>query len=466
VVSLGILGGRVIDPAHGVDAIRDLAIDGDRIVDDGAAGAAERIDAAGLWVIPGLVDLHVHAADGPNARYAHAVLARAGVTTGLELGGPVPAALRTGAEHGAGLTMGTLELLGPVDGTDRSPALPQVRQAFAEARAAGAIGLKVHADEPMSPEALGHAFTASGETGDWLAVHCGSTATASDLTGLRETIAIGDGRPVQVAHVNSYCRGALADPREEAEEALALLAAAPAAVGESYLSPWNGNSGSCRDGRPKVPRVASWLEEAGFAPTEAGLEAAIRAGATAVVAPVDGVLAYRVGEEAVRAWRAAGTRIEIGFPVNPFDSRVRLATARRPDGSFIVPALATDGGAFPRNVTVEAGLALVELGGLSPTDLVTKASLAGARALGLDRKGRLGPGADADVAVVDPVTRRVVLTIAGGAVVMRDGRVTGRGTRVLATPEGTAAVARAGCTPVAYDPSTSGLHRPMPSPVA
>jgi adenine deaminase len=115
-------------------------------------------------------------------------------------------------------------------------------------------------------------------------------------------------------------------------------------------------------------------------------------------------------------------------------------------------------------VTVEAGLALVELGGLTVAGLVTKASLAGARALGLERKGQLGTGADADVVVVDPVTRRVVLTIAGGTVVMRDGRVTGRGSRVLATPDGMDAVADAGCTPVAYDPAASGLHRGMTRP--
>ena len=57
-----------------------------------------------------------------------------------------------------------------------------------------------------------------------------------------------------------------------------------------------------------------------------------------------------------------------------------------------------------------------------------------------------------------------MLTIAGGNVVMRDGQVTGSGSRVLATAEGAAAIRNAGCTPVAYDPAASGLHRGVEQP--
>jgi hypothetical protein len=130
----------------------------------------------------------------------------------------------------------------------------------------------------------------------------------------------------------------------------------------------------------------------------------------------------------------------------------------RDEAGFVVPAIATDGGAIPRNVTLEAGLALVALGGLSPQQLVTKASWAGARALGLSAKGHLGAGADADVAIVDPVSRRVVHTIAGGRVVVRNGRVIGSGSRVLCPPGARDAVLQAGCTPLAYDPASSGLR--------
>ncbi|MEA3366645.1 MAG: dihydroorotase [Planctomycetota bacterium] len=62
-------GGRVIDPASKRDAPGDVLIDGDRIAavtDPGAAGEAdERIDCAGLLVVPGLVDPHVHLREPP-----------------------------------------------------------------------------------------------------------------------------------------------------------------------------------------------------------------------------------------------------------------------------------------------------------------------------------------------------------------------------------------------------------------
>jgi len=66
-----IKGGRVIDPSLRVDAIRDVAIEGGRIAAVEAnlsADAAETFDARGKIVVPGLLDIHTHAArtkDGP-----------------------------------------------------------------------------------------------------------------------------------------------------------------------------------------------------------------------------------------------------------------------------------------------------------------------------------------------------------------------------------------------------------------
>jgi dihydroorotase len=64
-------GGRVIDPSLGLDAIRDVAVAAGRIaaVEEGIkADAAETIDAHGKLVVPGLIDIHCHAArskEGP-----------------------------------------------------------------------------------------------------------------------------------------------------------------------------------------------------------------------------------------------------------------------------------------------------------------------------------------------------------------------------------------------------------------
>ncbi len=69
---LVITGGRVIDPATRLDAVRDVAIAQGRIVavrPTIAAGAAPTIDARGKLVVPGLIDIHSHAGrtkEGPG----------------------------------------------------------------------------------------------------------------------------------------------------------------------------------------------------------------------------------------------------------------------------------------------------------------------------------------------------------------------------------------------------------------
>ncbi|MGT2929582.1 dihydroorotase [Streptococcus dentasini] len=58
-----IKNGRVIDPKSGFDKVSDVLIDGKRVIkiaEDIDEKTAEVIDAAGLIVAPGLVDIHVH----------------------------------------------------------------------------------------------------------------------------------------------------------------------------------------------------------------------------------------------------------------------------------------------------------------------------------------------------------------------------------------------------------------------
>ena len=65
---LVISNGRVIDPANGLDAQLDIAISGGKIaaVESNIDTSATKrvVDATGLVVTPGLIDLHVHAAAG------------------------------------------------------------------------------------------------------------------------------------------------------------------------------------------------------------------------------------------------------------------------------------------------------------------------------------------------------------------------------------------------------------------
>jgi len=81
-----IRGGRVIDPAVRLDAIRDVAISEGRIaaVQANIAGdAADTIDARGKLVVPGLLDIHTHtgrSAEGPG------LVLRDGVTGWIDAG--------------------------------------------------------------------------------------------------------------------------------------------------------------------------------------------------------------------------------------------------------------------------------------------------------------------------------------------------------------------------------------------
>jgi len=62
--SLRIAGGRVYDPANGIDGdVRDICIDDGRIVAD-VPSSAPRLDARGMVVMPGGVDMHCHVASG------------------------------------------------------------------------------------------------------------------------------------------------------------------------------------------------------------------------------------------------------------------------------------------------------------------------------------------------------------------------------------------------------------------
>ena len=78
-----IRGGRVIDPASGLDAIRDIGIRGGSIaaVSEEPLTGKVTLGAAGRVVAPGFIDLHQHGQSPENYR----ALIHDGVTTALEL---------------------------------------------------------------------------------------------------------------------------------------------------------------------------------------------------------------------------------------------------------------------------------------------------------------------------------------------------------------------------------------------
>ena len=69
-------GAHVVDPQVGLDDVRDVLIDDKHIVEVGVGleppADAEVIDATGKYLVPGLVDMHVHFRD-PGFEYKETI---------------------------------------------------------------------------------------------------------------------------------------------------------------------------------------------------------------------------------------------------------------------------------------------------------------------------------------------------------------------------------------------------------
>ena len=97
-----IKGGHVIDPKNNIDELMDVAIQDGRIAKIAknieTTGARQIVDAKGLLVVPGLIDIHGHVFYGtrPNSYLSDGLVAvdpdsftfRVGVTTIVDCGGP------------------------------------------------------------------------------------------------------------------------------------------------------------------------------------------------------------------------------------------------------------------------------------------------------------------------------------------------------------------------------------------
>ena len=96
---LVIKGGKVIDPRNGVHAARDIGIRDHKIaaveLNIPAGEASKSINVRGLFVVPGLIDIHVHvyagtglrdAYDGDNSVYPDGFTFRSCVTTVVDAG--------------------------------------------------------------------------------------------------------------------------------------------------------------------------------------------------------------------------------------------------------------------------------------------------------------------------------------------------------------------------------------------
>ena len=215
-----ILGGQVMDPASGLDAIRNLGLSGGRIaiITTEAVAGRDTIDARGLVVAPGFIDLHAHGQTPETYRFQ----ALDGVTTALELElgtGDVAAWYRErsgGARINYGVSIGHIKArmavmhdsgsVFPVgDGAHRAATPAEISEIVKR------IEIGVH--EGAVSIGAGFTYTPAATREELLAVFrvAGMTKTPihvhmrSGVAGLREVLALASETraPLHVVHINS-----------------------------------------------------------------------------------------------------------------------------------------------------------------------------------------------------------------------------------------------------------------------
>ncbi len=237
-----IRGGRVIDPAHRVDAMKDLAIADGTVREVADAIVPQRgdrvIDADGLLVLPGIIDLHCHFHDlfDVSTMPATEVVA-AGTAVALTPGAGntlmAPALLGAEVDRGLPLHVGCYIGAAAVLSTRASPEqliayfrgeLPDAarlqvisRNPITNATGSLAIGLKDHMGHwILSDEHLEACFAITQQAGMLFMSHCQDPEHAERLARISR------GRRVLLTHATAAGSGSHGDAVASLEHVLAL----------------------------------------------------------------------------------------------------------------------------------------------------------------------------------------------------------------------------------------------------
>ena len=140
--------GTVVDYASDQEAVMDVAIEDGKIAEI-APGlnptqAREVFDVSGQHVVPGIVDLHTHFSNWVGGRYGHKMLALAGVTTALDMAGPVEGVWDLARDHGAGLNIASIEYVRPEHTvSNENPSDAELQALLVRCLRQGGLGLKL-----------------------------------------------------------------------------------------------------------------------------------------------------------------------------------------------------------------------------------------------------------------------------------------------------------------------------------
>jgi N-acyl-D-aspartate/D-glutamate deacylase len=234
-------GGRVIDPETSLDAVRDVGIRGNQIaaISENPLAGTRVIDASGLVVAPGFIDLHQHDQSASGYR----LKAMDGVTTALELeiGPPDVRKFLEQRRGNALINYGTSAshpwaravafgqpavegaLVPPSGPATNGPATPEqiqrMQQKLREELNAGGlgIGLGIQYTPGATRQEIIDMFRVAAERGMPVFVH--SRGDRVESVGEVIAAAAVTGAPLHIVHINSSCL-------KEAPECLRMVAGA------------------------------------------------------------------------------------------------------------------------------------------------------------------------------------------------------------------------------------------------
>jgi N-acyl-D-aspartate/D-glutamate deacylase len=397
--------GRVMDPESGLDGVRSVGITGKKIVaiSTRALRGKIEVDATGLVVAPGFIDLHSHGQTPENYRYK----AMDGVTTALELEvgvspvGEWYAARERKALVNFGASAGHIPARMAVmkDSGDFLPRDAAMnRRATLEEQKAIAAAVQKGLEEGALGLGLGLAYTPAATheeilnlfylVAEWkrpVFVHLRDSGTA--VPGVFESLqeVIGDaaasGAPLHIAHINSMAQ-------KKTAEALRMIEGVRSRGLDVTTEAYPYIAGASR------------LESGLFEP---GWEEKQDASYSDLLWVDTG---ERLTAESFERYRKQGGRVVI---FNNTEEMVRLAIAN-PLVMIASDGMLTNGLGHPRGAGTYArvlGKYVREEKTLSLMDAIRKSSLMPAQRLEsmspqMRQKGRLKVGADADISVFDP----------------------------------------------------------------
>jgi len=398
---IAIVNGRVMDPESGLDAIRSVGIRDGRIaaISSETLSAKTVIDAKGLVVAPGFIDLHSHGQTPENYRFK----ARDGVTTALELevgAWPVAGwyAERTGkALINFGASSGHIPASIAVMG-DSGRLLPRDRAAENAPNPEQQLEILAHIRQGLSEGALGVglgiAYVPHDTREQILQVF--QTASASKATCF---VHMRNGGPVDPGVVDAV-QEVLADAAVSGA-ALHIVHITSLALRETQLA-LSMIAGAKQHGLDVTTEAYSYtagmtdLSSAVFNPGWQEHQGGISYGDLQWAATGE-----RLTKESFERYRRQGGMVAIhSIP----EDVVKLAMAD-PAVMIASDGILEEGKGHPRAAGCYArvlGRYVRDQHALSLMDALRKMSLLPAQRLNLQAKGRLRLGADADITAFDP----------------------------------------------------------------